>query len=107
MWNGSFTIIVVNSIVNIDYVYAANGHHYSRFSTPAELLAHELLGHGYGRSVNSKTSRHLDAIQLTNLYWRVRGYINFYRDGTNHGKTGSRIFHKSEATGIPLFLRHF
>jgi len=104
---GSFTIVVVNSVVNIDYVYAANGHHYSRFSTPAELLAHELIGHGYGRSVNSNTSRHLDAIQLTNLYWRVRGYKNFYRDGTNHGGRNYKKLTRSEATGIPSFLKHY
>jgi RHS repeat-associated protein len=82
---GSLTVVVLNSKVQIDFVYASNKVHYNRISTPAELLSHELLGHGVGRVLGTTGYYHNDAIQMTNLYWRVRGYKTFYRDGTYHG----------------------
>jgi len=85
---GSISVVIMDSKANVpDFVYVPNGKNYSRYPTPAELLAHELLGHGYGKS-HGRTEpwhQHEDAIQMTNLYWRVRGYNNFYRDGTWHG----------------------
>ena len=101
--NGSFTIIVMDSSAEVDFVNRANGLHYKRHSTPAELLAHELIGHGLGRSVNSIYSRHIDPIRLSNLYWRVRGYRSFYRDGNDHGD--KTILSRAIATGIPFFLK--
>ena len=98
--NGSFSIVIMNSIANVDFVYSSNENHYNRKSTPAEILAHELLGHGFSSSIGSPGSKYIDAIQLTNLYWRVRGYHLFYRDGTNHGWKMT----KSKATSIPYFL---
>ena len=98
--NGSFSIVIMNSIENVDFVYSSNENHYNRKSTPAEILAHELLGHGFSSSIGSPGSKYIDAIQLTNLYWRVRGYHLFYRDGTNHGWKMT----KSKATSIPYFL---
>ena len=59
-----------------------------------------MLGHGLSRS-KGYSNTNLIAIQMTNLYWRVRGYNNFYRDGTYH-KGGP--FQKEEATAIPLIL---
>ena len=100
---GTFTIVVMDSSAPIDFVLSANGNHYNRFSTPAELLAHELLGHGYARSVNSPNYQHKDAIQMTNLYWRVRGYHNFYRDGRYH--YNGIILNKNQANGLPSFLK--
>ena len=76
--NGSFSIVIMNSIANVDFVYSSNENHYNRKSTPAEILAHELLGHGFSSSIGSPGSKYIDAIQLTNLYWRVRGYHLFY-----------------------------
>ena len=101
--NGYFTIIVMDSSAEVDFVNRANGLHYKRHSTPAELLAHELIGHGLGRSVNSIYSRHIDPIRLSNLYWRVRGYRSFYRDGNDHGD--KTILSRAIATGIPFFLK--
>jgi len=90
---GSLTVIVMDSKENVkDFVLARTGNYYSRKSTSAELLAHELLGHGYGRSHGRSEAQHYkDAIQMSNLYWRARGYNNFYRDGAQHryGSYGS------------------
>ena len=72
-------------LIQIDFVYASNKVHYNRISTPAELISHELLGHGVGRVLGTTGYFHNDAIQMSNLYWRVRGYKTFYRDGTYHG----------------------
>ena len=101
---GSFSIIVLDSKADIgDFTYAPNGVNYPRLSTPAELLAHELLGHGYGRVINSPNYRHNDAIQMSNLYWRVRGYFNFYRNGATHG--GRIILSRDVANQIPQHFR--
>ena len=99
--NGSFTIVIMNSVKNVDFVYVSNGVHYNRRSTPAEILAHELLGHGLSGSFGIYHSSDINAIQMTNLYWRVRGYHGFYRDGTDHHEP---ILSKSKAINIPYYL---
>ncbi len=101
--NGSFSIIILDSKVGVDFIYKKNGVHYNRFSTPAELLAHELLGHGFGRSINSSTYSHEDAVQMSNLYWKVRGYTNFYRNGTRHGS--GMVLLESVARDIPIHFQ--
>ncbi|QAR30263.1 hypothetical protein EQP59_02255 [Ornithobacterium rhinotracheale] len=104
--NGTLSVILLNSKIDIgDFTYAPNNVNYARFSTPAELLSHELLGHGYGRVIGSPTYRHEDAIQMSNLYWRVRGYNNFYRNGNYHGT--QIILNKRIANKIPPhFIYH-
>ncbi len=98
--SGTMTIVVMDSKVDIgDFTYAPNGVNYPRFSTPAELLSHELLGHGHSRVIGSSKFGHEDAVQMSNLYWRTRGYFNFYRDGTSHG-SGVKLT-KAKANSIP------
>ena len=53
-----------------------------------ELIAHEVLGHGFGYSIGSNSAKSHDAIQMTNLYWRAQGKYHFFRDGSHHGKDG-------------------
>lgn len=97
---GTLTVVVMDSKADIgDFTYAPNGVQYPRHSTPAELLAHELLGHGYGRVISSSSYRHEDAVRMSNLYWRARGYHNFYRNGSWHGT--QILLNKSSANQIP------
>ena len=102
---GDLTIIVRNSTVPItDFRHSTTGASITRYSSlERELLAHEMLGHGLGRSTGSATFGHADAIQLTNLYLRVKGVNWRYRDGTVHG-TGVAI-PQATATAIPAYLQ--
>ncbi|CAL2091059.1 conserved exported protein of unknown function [Tenacibaculum sp. 190524A02b] len=64
---------------------------------PGDTLAHELLGHMLGKMNNSSSYNHIDAVQTTNLYYRVIGKGQFQWNGTGHGKTlPSNIY-----SGIP------
>jgi len=100
----SYTIIVMNSSAKIsDYVQ--NGKYITRSSSAGELLSHEMLGHGLGGALKSSSARHKDAIQMTNLYLRIQGYTNVYRNGSQHGPIGSPILTKSTATSIPSFIQ--
>jgi hypothetical protein len=101
---GTLTVVVMDSKADIgDFTYAPNGVQYERYSTPAELLAHELLGHGYGRIIGSATYRHEDAVRMSNLYWRARGYHNFYRNGSFHGT--QVLLNKASANQIPAHFQ--
>ncbi|PUB34711.1 hypothetical protein C8J95_102379 [Elizabethkingia sp. YR214] len=101
---GTLTVVVMDSKADIgDFTYAPNGTQYPRHSTPAELLAHELLGHGYGRVENSATYGHEDAVRMSNLYWRARGYHNFYRNGSWHGT--QVLLNKISANQIPTHFQ--
>jgi hypothetical protein len=71
----------------------------TRNSSAGELIAHEMLGHGFNSTSGSPTSDHEDAIQMTNLYLRAQGITNVYRDGTQHG-TGVQLTN-GQATAIP------
>lgn len=100
--SGSYTIVVMNSTASIPDYRSGDGYT-SRNSSAGELLAHELLGHGVGRTKGTSTYRHEDAIQMTNLYLRAQGITNVYRDGRSHG---SRVvLSKSTATSIPSFVQ--
>jgi len=82
--NGSYSIIVMDSKAKVtDYVRGNST--FQRKCKPGEILSHELLGHGYSRSHGrtGNSEQHQDAIQMTNLYLRVKG-CNFYRNGTGH-----------------------
>lgn len=68
-----------------------------------EVLAHELLGHGVGGVTGSKTSKHEDAIQLTNLYLRVAGKTGWWDDGAYH-KIGGGL-KLNIAQDIPAYLK--
>lgn len=97
---GTLSVVILDSKADIgDFTYSPNGVDYPRRSMPAELLAHEMLGHGYGRVKRSISYGHADAVQMSNLYWRTRGYINFYRNGSWHG-TQVRL-NSSQANSIP------
>lgn len=101
---GTLTVVVMDSKADIgDFTYAPNGVQYPRHSTPAELLAHELLGHGYGRVIASATFRHEDAVRMSNLYWRARNYHNFYRNGSWHGT--QVLLSKASANQIPIHFQ--
>lgn len=101
---GTLTVVVMDSKADIgDFTYAPNGVQYPRHSTPAELLAHELLGHGFGRVIRSSTFGHEDAVRLSNLYWRARGYHNFFRNGSWHGS--QVLLNKSSANLIPTHFQ--
>jgi hypothetical protein len=101
---GTLTVVVMDSKADIgDFTYAPNGVQYPRHSTPAELLAHELLGHGYGRVIGSSTYGHEDAVRLSNLYWRARGFHNFYRNGSWHGT--AVLLSSSSANQIPTHFQ--
>ncbi|MBL1223359.1 hypothetical protein JET18_21135 [Chryseobacterium sp. L7] len=101
---GTLTVVVMDSKADIgDFTYAPNGVQYPRHSTPAELLAHELLGHGYGRVIGSSTYGHEDAVRMSNLYWRARGYYNFFRNGSWHGT--QVLLSRSSANLIPTHFQ--
>jgi hypothetical protein len=99
---GSFSVIVLNSKANIaDYSIVHGG--IGLRSSPEELFAHEVLGHGSGRALGSTTHNHIDAIQMTNLYLRSAGEHVTYRTGTGHGTR--QLIPKSIANEIPAFNR--
>lgn len=101
----TIALIIIDSKSPVSYVYKSNGVQYSRYSTPAEIMAHEVLGHGLSFVKGSQTYNFKDAIQITNLYWRVRGYTNFYRDGRDHSKKkGEAPLPYSQANSIPPYI---
>ena len=102
---GDLTVIVRNSSVKIpDFKNSKTGTALTSFaSLERELLAHELLGHGLGRFTGSSTSGHEDAVQLSNLYLRVKGVNSRYRDGSSHG-TGV-VIPQATAESIPVYLQ--
>jgi RHS repeat-associated protein len=101
---GSLTVIVKNSTAAIpDFINTATGGYVTRTSSAGELSAHELLGHGLGLENLSATAGHDDAIQMTNMYMRISGNGNFYRDGTSHGPGIALPI--GTATGTPSYLQ--
>jgi hypothetical protein len=76
----------------------------SMTSSRGELLAHELVGHGL-TNFNPGGSQFLNAIQLTNLYHRVTGAGNLYRDGTSHGGTTGIPLTYPQASGVPQYIQ--
>jgi len=104
--NGTHTVIVMNSSANIpDYQDNNTGNLVPGMtSSRGELLAHELIGHGL-TNFNTGGNQFLNAIQLTNLYHRVTGTGNLYRDGTSHGGTNGIPLTYPQASAIPLYLQ--
>ena len=105
----SHSVIVMDPTKRIsDYLKEPGGGYTSRVSSPGELLAHELLGHGLNGvkyapkfqkwQLRSPTWSHEDAIQMGNLYLRTQG-IGVYRDGKSH--FSNVVLAESIATGIP------
>jgi len=107
---GSHTVIVMNSTVGIsDYIDNSTGlaPTTTRTSSAGELLAHELLGRGLTR-YNAGGSQFLNAIQLTNLYYRVTtGSSRYYRNGSSHGGNpyGRRGIPGTISWQVPLYLK--
>ncbi len=108
--DGTYTVMVVHSKKDVDDYVLNTGTMklpqvpLTRHSTPAEVLVHEVLGHGYGRMINSPGFGHEDAIQMNNLYWRVRGHKQFYRVGRSHGIVPI-ILCEELANSIPVHFR--
>jgi RHS repeat-associated protein len=97
------SVVVTNSKTKIpDFVSLKSGESLSAPSSAGELLSHELLGHGYSHSLErNKDEQHQDAIQMTNLYLRVKG-AKYYRSGAEHDTKVN--LGKQKAQEIP---RHF
>jgi hypothetical protein len=104
----NYSIIVMDNIQIVgDFVTNTKSMRYSSFSSsPGELLAHELIGHGLGSIVGSSSSGYEDAIQLTNLYLRTKGINYRFRDGSMHSKLSHQTpaLSKEKANQIPLYL---
>ena len=107
---GTISVVVMDSNVRVnDYVHSVPGRssrYFSRISTPGEKLAHELLGHGFGKFNEQNNDTHnQDAIQMGNLYRRVRGkgFSEFYRDGAHH--EGDRLINTSRRISVNRFER--
>ncbi|MGB0523804.1 MAG: RHS repeat domain-containing protein [Flammeovirgaceae bacterium] len=113
--NGSHSIIVMDSKAKINYHSNANldklgPQAYKSSSSPGELIAHELLGHGYGNSINPSQAAHEFAIQMSNLHSRVTG-SSLFRDGQSHSTPPNAPQHlkrfvstklsQSTATAVP------
>ena len=100
------TVIVMNSTAVIpDYRNATTGSLVPNInSSSGELLSHELLGHGLS-NYNTGGSQFLNAIELTNLYHRVTGTGDLYRDGTSHGGTNGIPLSLQQASGVPNYLQ--
>jgi RHS repeat-associated protein len=105
-FTGTHSVIVMNSTANIsDYRDNNTGNLVPGMTSGrGELLAHEMIGHGSTRS-NPGGSQFLNAIQLTNLYHRVTGTGNLYRDGTSHGGTNGVPLTYPQASGVPAYLQ--
>ena len=87
---GDVTVVVIGSSVPIidtkPYPGESDPYAGRRTSSSAELLAHELLGHGLTRTnINTAYNQWKNAILVSNLYMRTHGDSNLYRDGTQHG----------------------
>ncbi len=101
--NGSHTAIVMGSTAMLKDYVNETGQIVSRTSSAGELLSHELLGHGLGRQNNSPTSQHADAIQATNLFLRITGINNLYREGSLHDN--GAFVPSADAEAIPWYLK--
>jgi len=104
--DATYSIIVMDSNVKIGDFKFGNSY-INRSSSPGELLAHEVLGHGVGRVLGSPDFHYSDAIQMTNLYLRVQGINYTYRDGAMHSKdttVDSPVLSKVSATWVPSYI---
>ncbi len=102
--SGTYSIIVMDSQVPIpDFFNQSQGCYESCNSSLGELMSHEMLGHGLGRTLSSPNSSHEDAIQMTNLFLRVIGSSAIYRDGSQHGPKIK--LNQGTATDIPDYLK--
>jgi RHS repeat-associated protein len=99
--NGSLSVIVANSNAPVGDYMTSSGSYTTQSSSAGELVAHEMLGHGFNYTSGSPTSGHEDAIEMTNLYLRSQGITNMYRDGTQHG-TGVQLT-QGQANAIPYY----
>lgn len=101
---GPYTVIVQNSENGpSDYMDQSAGVFVARNSSAGELSAHELLGHALGNENNSNNYKHLDAIQMTNMYLRATGDGNFYRNGYWHGT--QVIISPADAAKSPSYVQ--
>jgi hypothetical protein len=102
---GSHTSIVMNSKAKVGDNYAVPFGGYimkNQYSSAGELLAHELLGHGLGRSQGSHNFSHLDALQFTNIYRRAVGNTTA-RNGSQHGN--GTVISLKDANSIPNYVK--
>ena len=101
----TFTAVIMDNAKHVgDYINSA-GISSFRASSPGELVAHELLGHGVGALKASATAHYTDAIQMSNLFLRSQG-SSFYRNGNWHCKNpGETFLSKSTATQVPNYVQ--
>jgi|GEM_PF-3246940 hypothetical protein len=70
-------------------------------SSLGELLAHELIGHNVGYSINGGKN-HVSSIQVTNIYRRSIGNTQ-WRSGQGHLGNKDKL-DKAKANGVPWWL---
>ena len=86
------------------------GYH-PRPATMGEMMAHEVIGHGWGAQVDQATTpitHHRIAIQVGNLFLRVvYSQHGLFRDGTDHGggEAAGRRMLRPEAMDTPRYLK--
>jgi hypothetical protein len=104
--NGSYTVIITNTKAEInDYYTNATLPAMCINPPPQVLAAHEVFGHGLGGVANSDTWLTDDAIQMENLYNRVKNpnivpFVTPWRNGKSHGKQVDY----SNANAIPAHI---
>jgi hypothetical protein len=100
--NTTLSVIISDSQAKINDYMQDNGKYMARLNSAGELLAHEMLGHGFNRTGGgSLTDSHKDPIQMTNLYLRSQNIKDIYRDGRAHGSSIDVNLPKQQATGVP------
>jgi hypothetical protein len=100
--NPTLSIIVTDAKTKATDYVDSKGKVTSRASSPGELMAHEVVGHGLGYWKSSPTFHHEDAIQSTNLFLRISG-SGTYRNGSDHNNKPT--LSKSTANGVPAYLK--
>lgn len=106
MFTGTNTVLITDPISKINYLNPTGVFSSLRFSL-AELVAHEVLGHGLGREGGRGESVHnLSAIQMNNLFLRVMPptpyQLPVWRNGSDHGF--SIPISKEKANAVPTYL---
>jgi hypothetical protein len=89
--NSTYTVFVMDPKTSM-----ADGH----ISSPGELSAHELLGHGLAMSLGYSLHE-IEAVQATNLFLRSTGNTSYKR--MDHG-IGEQDFNGINTSAIPYYL---
>jgi RHS repeat-associated protein len=104
--NSTLSLVIMDGKYGKSAYLRGDGKYESKVAPLGEGIAHEVLGHGIGRSSGSFKDSHEDPIQMSNIYLRAQGEKNVYRNGVDHGggyHTGPMS--KQDATGTPAIYR--